>query len=75
MAEKKPSNYDEVVDAKMLVKKDAAYNTADSTPANPAPLYMTKTPGGKTKRMASGGSASSRGDGIAQRGKTRGKMC
>jgi hypothetical protein len=71
----KPSNYDEVVDAKMLVKKDAAYNAADSTPANPAPLYMTKTPGGKAKRMASGGSASSRADGIAQKGKTRGKMC
>jgi hypothetical protein len=34
--------------------------------------------GGAVKRMASGGSvssASSRGDGIAQRGKTRGKMC
>ena len=31
--------------------------------------------GGKVKKMASGGSASSRGDGIAQRGKTRGKMC
>jgi len=35
MAEKKPSNYDEVIDAKMLVKKDAAYNAVDSTPANP----------------------------------------
>lgn len=31
--------------------------------------------GGSVKKMASGGSASSRGDGIAQRGKTRGKMC
>lgn len=34
--------------------------------------------GGKTKKMASGGnvsSASSRGDGIAQRGKTRGRIC
>jgi len=31
--------------------------------------------GGKVKKMASGGTASSRGDGIAQRGKTRGKMC
>ena len=31
--------------------------------------------GGAVKRMASGGSASSRADGIAQRGKTRGKMC
>lgn len=29
----------------------------------------------KTKKMASGGSASSRADGIAQRGKTRGMMC
>ena len=34
--------------------------------------------GGKVKKMASGGSTSSasrRGDGIAQRGKTRGKFC
>ena len=34
--------------------------------------------GGAVKKMASGGSvssASSRGDGIAQKGKTRGKMC
>jgi hypothetical protein len=34
--------------------------------------------GGKIKKMASGGSvskASSRGDGIATKGKTRGKMC
>jgi hypothetical protein len=33
--------------------------------------------GGKVKKMASGGavSASRRADGIAQRGKTRGKMC
>lgn len=30
--------------------------------------------GGKIKKMASGGSASSRADGIAQRGKTRGTM-
>lgn len=31
--------------------------------------------GGKIKKMAGGGSASSRADGIAQRGKTRGRMC
>jgi hypothetical protein len=31
--------------------------------------------GGSVKKMASGGMASSRADGIAQRGKTRGKMC
>jgi len=31
--------------------------------------------GGATKKMAAGGSASSRADGIATKGKTRGKMC
>jgi len=31
--------------------------------------------GGKVKKMANGGSASSRADGIAVKGKTRGKMC
>ena len=31
--------------------------------------------GGSVKKMAKGGSVSSRADGIAQRGKTRGKMC
>ena len=31
--------------------------------------------GGQVKKMASGGSASSRADGIAQRGKTKGRMC
>ena len=30
--------------------------------------------GGKVKKMAGGGSASSRGDGCAQRGKTKGKV-
>jgi hypothetical protein len=29
----------------------------------------------KPKKMANGGSASSRADGIASKGKTRGKMC
>jgi hypothetical protein len=31
--------------------------------------------GGKVQKMANGGSASSRADGIASKGKTRGKMC
>jgi hypothetical protein len=31
--------------------------------------------GGEVKKMASGGSVSSRADGIAQRGKTKGRMC
>jgi hypothetical protein len=37
------------------------------------PTGMKK--GGKVKKMAKGGSASSRADGIAQRGKTKGRMC
>jgi hypothetical protein len=35
---------------------------------------MSAKKGGMINKMASGGSASSRGDGIAQRGKTRGTM-
>ena len=38
----------------------------------PAPA-MKK--GGQIKKMSQGGSASSRADGIAQQGKTRGKYC
>lgn len=72
--DKKPSNYDEVMDEKTRKKEQAAYDAASSTPANPAPLYMTKTPGGKAKRMASGGSASSRADGCCVKGKTKGTV-
>ena len=35
---------------------------------------MSFKKGGKAKKMAHGGSASKRGDGIAQRGKTKGRM-
>ena len=38
-------------------------------------MSMGMKHGGKVKKMASGGSASSRADGIATKGKTRGKMC
>jgi hypothetical protein len=36
---------------------------------------MSMRHGGAVKKMASGGSASSRADGIATKGKTRGRMC
>lgn len=58
--------------------KDGVYDQDSGTPppqdidggsVKPAPKAS------KPKRMASGGMASSRADGIAQRGKTRGKMC
>jgi hypothetical protein len=69
----KPSNYQDVIDAKMQAKKDAAYNAADSTPANPKSAGAGQGQRGMTK-MAKGGSASSRADGCAQRGKTKGML-
>jgi hypothetical protein len=69
----KPSKYYEVMDAKMLAKKDAAYDAADSTPAKPAGAGAGQGMRG-VKKMAKGGSASSRADGCAQRGKTKGTM-
>jgi hypothetical protein len=38
-------------------------------------LYPDSTPVDEPVRKASGGSVSSRADGIAQRGKTKGRMC
>jgi hypothetical protein len=39
------------------------------------PGSRIRVDGKPVKKMAKGGSASARADGIAQRGKTRGKMC
>jgi hypothetical protein len=71
----KPSNYDDVMDAKMQAKNNAAYDAADSTPANPKSTAGAGQGMRGVKKMAKGGSASSRADGIAQRGKTRGMIC
>jgi hypothetical protein len=73
--DKKPSNYDDVMDAKMQAKNNAAYDAADSTPANPKSTAGAGQGMRGVKKMAKGGSASSRADGIAQRGKTRGMIC
>jgi hypothetical protein len=59
---------------------DSRKRKKDGTPMTPAEEAATAAKpgmkkGGKVKTMASGGSASKRADGIAQRGKTRGKMC
>jgi len=51
----------DVAEAKQRAKDTTAYDKADKTPPSPKP-----------KKMAAGGSASARADGIAQRGKTRG---
>jgi hypothetical protein len=100
MAEKKPSNYDEVVDEKTRKKANKAYEDASkigpgkkpkppkemsfnamykkSEGLKPAPvegLDLTNRVSMDDMGMAKGGSASSRADGIASKGKTRGKMC
>jgi len=67
---------------KTFMFNNKKYTTELAKPAAPAaptaePVETNKR-GGVIKKMASGGmtaSASKRGDGIAQRGKTRGKMC
>ena len=49
---------------------------ATSAPKKAKPkMYPDSVPVDEPVRMSKGGSASSRADGIAQRGKTRGKMC
>lgn len=58
------------------IKKQDQENSFNFKPSK-SPNRSYKS-GGKTTKMASGGktsSASSRGDGIAQRGKTKGRMC
>ena len=55
----------EAADAKMREKAGKAYDAADKT--EPAPMP-------KPVKKAKGGTASSRADGIAQRGKTRGTL-
>jgi hypothetical protein len=56
-------------------KKDAAGREVPMTPQEQAQTAATgMKKGGSIKKMASGGSASKRADGCAQRGKTRGKM-
>ena len=59
------------------VDEPAAKKAKPATkPAPKPPVYPKDVPVDEpVKKMAKGGSASSRADGIAQKGKTRGKMC
>jgi len=53
-------------------------SSAEERPESDKELGIGRKKGGKVKKMASGGmtsSASKRGDGIAQRGKTKGRGC
>jgi hypothetical protein len=65
MSEAEKQARQEEADRKAQEAATKAYNAASTTPPKPAP---------PAKRMAKGGSASSRADGIATKGKTRGTI-
>jgi hypothetical protein len=63
----------EIEDKKMAKKLEEAYNKSlTNTAPAPAPAPMPSS--SSQKKMASGGYVKA-ADGVAQRGKTRGKMC
>lgn len=55
-------------------EKEAAQAAMKAAPGVAKAVQPGMKKGGKVKTMASGGSASKRADGCAQRGKTRGKI-
>jgi hypothetical protein len=57
------------------VREGPNANIDDDTRAKAMASVNGMKKGGMTKKYAKGGSVSSRADGIAQRGKTRGKIC
>lgn len=62
----KPKRIEDMSEEELIQRSTDAYNKAMPSPE----------PGEqKPKKMAKGGSVSARADGIASRGKTRGKMC
>jgi len=63
-----------VAEAKIRAATDKAYMKSLRMTA-PAPAMDPRDMVRGQRGYAKGGSASSRADGIAQRGKTRGKMC
>ena len=72
----------EQLEAKEAKEAEKSYNASlkmakGGVAKKPQYMSFTKTgkPAGMRDVMAKGGAASSRADGIAQRGKTRGKMC
>ena len=69
----KPANFDAIEEAKRDAQDRKAAKLQEKA-YNESLTSENKKKGGMTK-MASGGSASARADGIAQRGKTRGTMC
>jgi hypothetical protein len=76
MVEKSRDKVELSKDAKRRLKEesDESVDTRGDYNYEPTAQMMGMKKGGAVKKMASGGSASSRGDGCAQRGKTRGRM-
>jgi hypothetical protein len=62
-------------DKKPMSKEDYMQSREQYKTAQDESEPSTFRKGGVVKKYASGGSVSSRADGIAQRGKTRGRMC
>jgi len=68
----------DMAESKKMVGKEVAFMKKKGAPAamvkHEKAEMMGMKKGGGVKKMAAGGSASSRADGIAQKGKTKGKM-
>lgn len=58
----------------MMAKKKTAQEGSKADKAADKKQMMGMKKGGATKKMAAGGSASKRADGVAKQGKTKGKM-
>lgn len=68
--------YDDLMKKKAKGIRGGIFTEDSGLPPPDEPdMGSSPPPKKKPKKMAKGGSASSRADGIAQRGKTRGKMC
>jgi hypothetical protein len=68
---------EDVAEAKERAKATEAYNEVSKLAPAPKPAPKPEKPKAQPKKMAKGGkvsSASKRADGIAQRGKTRGRF-
>ena len=65
-------------ESKAMVGKEVAFMKKKGAPASmmkhEKAEMMGMKKGGATKKMAAGGAASSRADGVAQKGKTKGKL-
>ena len=68
----------DMAESKAMVGKEVAFMKKKGAPADmikhEKAEMMGMKKGGATKKMAAGGSASSRADGVAKKGKTKGKM-